>query len=127
MSLDDLQKIAILPGTKNYDALAKEDLIYTLLRSEKNLIEDNYINYTSNNTDDEIRAKINNIRIVLARLGNIITKKDRDKIRKELYEIEKEKRLTKTQKERIYNYLIELPNTLDKKDEYKHSDYNDLD
>ena len=127
MSLDDLQKIAILPSTKNYDALAKEDLIYTLLRSEKNLIEDNYINYTSNNTDDEIRAKINNIRIVLARLGNIITKKDRDKIRKELYEIEKEKRLTKTQKERIYNYLIELPNTLDKKDEYKHSDYNDLD
>ena len=98
-----------------------------MLRSEKNLIEDNYINYTSNNTDDEIRAKINNIRIVLARLGNIITKKDRDKIRKELYEIEKEKRLTKTQKERIYNYLIELPNTLDKKDEYKHSDYNDLD
>ena len=85
MSLDDLQKIAILPSTKNYDALAKEDLIYTLLRSEKNLIEDNYINYTSNNTDDEIRAKINNIRIVLARLGNIITKKDRDKIRKELY------------------------------------------
>ena len=98
-----------------------------MLRSEKNLIEDNYINYTSNNTDDEIRATINNIRIVLARLGNIITKKDRDKIRKELYEIEKEKRLTKTQKERIYNYLIELPNTLDKKDEYKHSDYNDLD
>ena len=82
MSLDDLQKIAILPGTKNYDALAKEDLIYTLLRSEKNLIEDNYINYTSNNTDDEIRAKINNIRIVLARLGNIITKKDRDKSEK---------------------------------------------
>ena len=98
-----------------------------MLRPEKNLIEDNYIKYISNNTDDEIRATINNIRIVLARLGNIITKKDRDKIRKELYEIEKEKRLTKTQKERIYNYLIELPNTLDKKDEYKHSDYNDLD
>ena len=35
MSIDDLRKIAILRGIKNYDALAKEDLIYTLLRSKK--------------------------------------------------------------------------------------------
>ena len=30
-------------------------------------------------------------------------------------------------KERIYSYLIELANTLDRKEEYKYSDYNDLD
>ena len=85
-SLDDLKKIVKLRRIKNYDNLSKEDLDYTLLGSEKNFLEDNYIKYTSNNIndDDEIRAKINKIRIVLARLGNIITRKDRDKIRKEL-------------------------------------------
>ena len=35
MSLDDLKKIAKLQRIKNYDTLAKEDLIYTLLRPEK--------------------------------------------------------------------------------------------
>ena len=128
-SLDDLKKIVKLRRIKNYDNLSKEDLDYTLLGSEKNFLEDNYIKYTSNNIndDDEIRAKINKIRIVLARLGNIITRKDRDKIRKELYDIEKKKRLTKAQKESLYKYLIELANTLDKKEEYKYSDHDDLD
>ena len=128
-SLDDLKKIVKLRRIKIYDNLSKEDLDYTLLGSEKNFLEDNYIKYTSNNVndDDEIRAKINKIRIVLARLGNIITRKDRDKIRKELYDIEKKKRLTKAQKESLYKYLIELANTLDKKEEYKYSDHDDLD
>ena len=128
-SLDDLKKIVKLRRIKIYDNLSKEDLDYTLLGSEKFFLEDNYIKYTSNNIndDDEIRAKINKIRIVLARLGNIITRKDRDKIRKELYDIEKKKRLTKAQKESLYKYLIELANTLDKKEEYKYSDHDDLD
>ena len=124
MSIDDLRKIARLRGNKT---LAKEDLIHTLLRSGKNLLEDNYIKYIGNNIDDEIKGKINNIRIVLVRLGNIITKKDKNKFRKELYEIEKKKKYTKMHKERIYSYLIELANTLDRKEEYKYSDYNDLD
>ena len=67
--------------------MSKEDLIYTLLRSEKNLYEDNYDKCISNNTNNELRSKINIIRILLARLGDIIAKKDRDKIRKNLYEI----------------------------------------
>ena len=127
MSHHDLKKIAKLRNIKNYNTWAKEDLIYILLRSEKNLFEDNYTKYISNNTTNELRSRINNIRIVLARLGNTITKKDSDKIRKELYEIENKQKPTKTQKERYYRYLIELANTLNKKEEYKHSDYNDLD
>ena len=67
--------------------MSKEDLIYTLLRSEKDLYEDNYDKCISNNTTNELRSKINIIRILLARLGDIIAKKDRDKIRKNLYEI----------------------------------------
>ena len=115
MSHDDLKKIAKLWNIKNQDILAKEDLIYTLLRSEKNLYEDNYEKYISNNTTNELRSRINNIGIVLARLGNVITKKDRDEIRKELHKIENMKKPTKTQKERYYRYLIELMNVLTKK------------
>ena len=107
MSIDNLQKIAILRRIKNYDNLSREDLIYTILRSESNLVESNYMKYINNNTDDKIKAKINNIRIILSRLGNIVTKNNRNKIRKELYEIEKKQGLTKSQKERIYNCLIE--------------------
>ena len=113
--------------TSKIDTLAKEDSIYTLLRSEKNPFDDNYIKYITNNATNESRSRINNIRITLARLGNIITKKDRDKIRKDLYKKENTKKPTKTQKERYYRYLIELANTLDKKEKHKHSDYNDLD
>ena len=67
--------------------MSKEDLIYTSLRSEKNLYEDNYDKCISNNTTNELRSKINIIRILLARLGEKKKKKDRDKIRKNLYEI----------------------------------------
>ena len=107
MSIGNLQKIAILRRIKNYNNLSREDLIYTILRSENNLVESNYMKYINNNTDDKIKAKINNIRIILSRLGNIVTKNNRNKIRKKLYEIEKKQGLTKSQKERIYNRLIE--------------------
>ena len=107
MSIGNLQKIAILRRIKNYNNLSREDLIYTILRSESNLVESNYMKYINNNTDDKIKAKINNIRTILSRLGNIVTKNNRNKIRKKLYEIEKKQGLTKSQKERIYNRLIE--------------------
>ena len=69
--LNDLKKIA--------KYLSKEDLRYTLLRSESDLVESNYEKYINNNTNDEIKSKINNIRIILARLGNIVTKNIRKK------------------------------------------------
>ena len=69
MSHDDLKKLAKLRDIKNHDILAKEDLIYTLLRSEKNIYEDNYEKYISNNTINELRSRINVIRMLLARLG----------------------------------------------------------
>ena len=51
-----------------------------------------FSNSTSDDTyDDKIKRKINDIRIILSRLGNIVTKKYRKEIKKELYEIEKNK------------------------------------
>ena len=75
---------------KNYDNLTKDDLLISLLKSESNSLERNYMRYfnhsTSDNTyDDKIKGKTNDIRIILSRL-----------------------------------------NTLNKKEEYQHSDHDDL-
>ena len=84
-------------------------------------------NSTINDTyKDKIKSKINGIRIILSRLGNIVTKSDRKKIKKELYETEKKQNLPDIEKEEIYDHLAELVNTFDKKEEYKHSDHCDL-
>ena len=85
-------------------------------------------NSTSDDTyDDEIKSKINDIRLILSRLRNIVTKKYRKEIKKELYEIEKKQNLSDNEKEKIYDHLVKLANTLDKKEEHKHSDHDDLD
>ena len=117
---------------KNYDNLTEEDLIFSLLKSESNPAESNYIEYFNNSTsddtyDDKIKDKINDIRMILSRLGIIVTKNDRKEIKKELYEIEKKQNLSDNEKEEIYDHLVELVNTLDKKEEHKHSDHDDLD
>ena len=112
---------------KNYDNLTRESLIFSFLKLENNLAECNYMEYFNNSTNDEIKSKINDIRLILSRLGNIVTKNDRKKIKKELYEIEKKQNLSDNEKEEIYDHLVELVNTLDKKEEHKHSDHDDLD
>ena len=86
-SIDELKEIAGLRRIKNYDNLTKEDLIFSLLKSESNPAERNYMKYFNNSTnddtyDDKIKGKINDIRIILSRLGNIVTKNDRKKIKK---------------------------------------------
>ena len=121
-----------MKGIKNYDNLTKEDLIFSLLKSESNPAERNYMKYFNNSTnddtyDDKIKGKINDIRIILSRLGNIVTKYDRKKVKKDLYEIEKKQNLSDNEKEEIYDHLVELVNTFDKKEEYKQSDRDDLD
>ena len=92
---------------KSYDNLTKEFLIISLLKSESNPAERNYIKYFTNSTsddtyDDKIKSKINDIRIILSRLGNIVN--DRKKIKKELYEKEKKQNLLDNEKEEIYEY-----------------------
>ena len=125
-SIDELHGIAKLRGIKNYDNLTKEDLIFSLLKSESNPAERNYIKYFNNSTNDEIKSKITYIWIILSRLGNIVTKNERKKIKKELYEIEKKDNLSDNEKEKIYNDLVKLANTLDKKEEHRHRNRDDL-
>ena len=56
-SIDELQEIAKLRGIKNYDNLTKEDLIFSLLKSESNPAERNYMKYFNNSTNDELKEK----------------------------------------------------------------------
>ena len=70
---------------KNSDNLTKEGLIISLLKSEGNPVERNYMKYFNNSInddtyDDKIKSRINDIRMILSRWGNIVTKNTRKKI-----------------------------------------------
>ena len=86
--LDKLKGIAKLRKIKNRDKLEKEDLIISSNAERNN--NTNIDNNSNTNVDDtydsKIRDKITDIRMILGRLGNIVTKTDRKKIKKELYE-----------------------------------------
>ena len=66
--------------------------------------------------------------MILSRIGNIVDINDSKKIKRELYDTEKKKNLSKRKKkEKIYNQLVELVNTIDKKETYQYHDRHDLD
>ena len=82
LSQDVLKKLAKLQQIKNYNTLSKENLMYALLRSQ-NPNEDNYIKHITNDInitelDNEIRAKINDIKVIGMRLDNVLTKARRE-------------------------------------------------
>ena len=60
-------------------------------------------------------------------MGDIVTENDREKIKKELYEIENKENLLDVEKEKIYYNLVKLLNKLNKKEKYRYHDRHDLD
>ena len=139
-SIDELKKIARLRRTKNKDKSAKEGLIISFLKSESSNAERNYMKHFINNTndgnntnddnnndDDTYDGKINDIRMILSRSGNMLTSNDRKKIKKELYEIEHKENLSEAEKEENYEYLRKLVRILNNKEKYKYRNHNDLD
>ena len=130
-------------GIKNRDKLTKESFIISLLKSESNNAERNYMkNFNKNANDDnnasddnnanddtydgKIRDKINDVRMMLSRLGNIVADNDRTKIKKELSETENKKNLLDNKKEKNYDHLMKLASTLNKKEKYNHHDRDHL-
>ena len=93
-------------------------------------INDN-INDDNNTNDDtydgKITDKISDARMIFSRLGNMVAKNDREKIKKEPYEIENKKNLSDKEKEKNYDNIVELVNKLNKKEKYKYHDRDDLD
>ena len=139
-SIDELKKIARLRRTKNRDKSTKEGLTISFLKSESSNAERNYMkhfisntndgnntNDDNNNDDDTYDGKINDIRMILNRSGNMLTSNDRKKIKKELYEIEHKENLSEAEKEGNYEYLRKLVTLLNNKEKYKYCNHNDLD
>ena len=65
--------------------------------------------------------------MIHVRLGNIVTINDKKKIKRVLQEIEIKKNLSKRKKKEIYDHLVELVNTLNKKETYQYHDRDYLD
>ena len=119
----------------------KKGVITSIPKSEISNAEHSYIKHFNTNVDNnttdvdtnddtydaKIRNKISDIRVILSRLGDIVTKNDRKKIKNELYEIENKKNLTVEEKEKIDDNLLELVNKLNKKEKYRYHDRDDLD
>ena len=125
-SIDELKEIARLWKIKNREKLTKEELIIALLKSASSVAEHNFNNDNSNNTDWwwwYLKCYIN---LIFSRWGNIVTNKDRKKITKELHETEKKENLSDREKEEIYDYLVKLVKTLNKKEKYQYHDRDDL-
>ena len=119
--------------------LQKEGLITSVLKSEISNSEHSYMNHFNTNVDTndvdtnddtydaKIEDKIRDIRVILSGLGDIVTKNDRVKIKKELYEVQNKKNHLGEEKEMIYDSLVELVNKLNKKEKYRYHDRDDLD
>ena len=64
-------------------------------------------NSTTDDTyDDKIKSKINGIRIIISRLGNIVTKNDRKKIKKSFMKYKKRKKFQIMKKKRLMIVLL---------------------
>ena len=120
LTKNGLIKIAELREIKNARRLSREDLICTLLRSEKVSQEDSYLRHASTNTDSELGKKIRKVRLLTAELGDALTKINKKRreekittFRDELYRLENAK-LTPLEKEKDIKYLNELINDLSK-------------
>ena len=107
-SIKELHEIARLRGFKKLGDLTKEDLIFRFLKSESNLEERNYMKYFNNGTSDvtynnKIKSRINDIRLILSRLRNIVS--DRKKIKKGFMKQKKSKTF-RIMKKKIFMMIL---------------------
>ena len=87
--------------------MSKEGLIIALLKLKRSLAE-----LFNNKLDND---KISEIKKILNKLRDILTKEYGKKIKKKLYKIENKKNLSEVEEEEINEYLIELKRILNKK------------
>ena len=114
-SRDELNQIVIMRGIKKRKKMLKEELIIALLKSKRSIAK-----LFNSNSDNQ---KISDIKKILNKSRDILTKKYREEIKKKLYEIENKKNLSNLEKE----YLAELERILYKKEKYRHHDRDDPD
>ena len=123
-SRDELERIGKIRRIKNYEEMAKEEFIISLLKSKQNIDElfDN-----NNNNNNLYGNKISDIRRILSRLRDILPKKDRKEIKDKLYEIEHQRNISEAEKEENDEYLRKLVRILNDKEKHGPHDRDDLD
>ena len=109
-SRDELERIEKTRRIKKYEEISKEELIISLSKSKQSIAE-----HFNNNLDDD---KINDIRRILNRLRDILSKRYRKEIKKKLYEIENNEDLSEAEKEENDKYLRKLVRNLNNKEKY---------
>ena len=124
LSRNTLIKLAQLRNMET-TGLNKPDLIYVLLRSQKDPKEAKYLQYLNNNTDNNLKSKINEIRKVLVELGMMLDKEYKDEIRETLNKIDKKTRITHTDKTKLLNQLSKISLDLHYKRKHLDSAYDD--
>ena len=96
-----------------------------LIKSEKSHKENNYLEYITKDTNNEIHNKLNEIRKELVNVTSYLEKEKLQNIRKRLYEIEKKTQITRTERTRLLNELTEISNNLKFERKNMISDYRD--
>ena len=114
-----LQQIAKLRNISGN--MSKRDIIYALIRSEPIINEEKYI-FDSNN---EIRNKINNIKVQLFDLSPYLNKKERGNVRKRLHDIGKMTKIDRSLKNKLLKELNSISSDLKFVQKRMISDYRD--
>ena len=122
-SRNELERIGKIRRIKNYEEMAKEEFIISLLKSKQNIDElfDN-----NNNNNNLYGNKISDIRRILSRLRDILPKKDRKEIKDNLYKIEHQRNLSEEEKEENDEYLRKLVRILNNKEKNSSKNRDDL-
>ena len=123
LSTKTLRKLAQLCGVET-TGLLKSDLMYILIRSEKTHREDNYLQHFLSESTTQLKTLINVIKQNIIKLDRLLSKSDKNKIKKRLYEIEN---LKPTQKKTkiLIKELTDISNNLEYKKEQSAFDSSD--
>ena len=111
--------------------MTRKELIYTLLRSEKAPQEDNYLDYLDKTTDSELKKRIKHVRVLIAKLGNILPKenkkkrKDEDITTSEMNCTSQKVKILQEQREKEQLLILLIQRDLEKEQKYHSSAHHD--
>ena len=100
-SPDEVERIAKIKRIKNYEEMKKKELIISLIKSKQSIAEifnnNNNNNNKDNNNNNLYDNKANDIRRILSRLKDVLSKTNRKKIKDKLYKIEHQRNLSEAE------------------------------
>ena len=83
-----------------------------MIRSEPSHKENKYFEYINRDPNNEIHNKINDIRLQLVDTSPYLNKEELNQIRKELYVIEKNTKVNRSEKTKLLNKLHKISTSL---------------